>query len=130
MSKLVMCSMEYDESTLEVLISDVQRINRVPENIREVIIENFHNRRLNKSGLPSVTYLGENRIKVIGAFKYGDIAFLEIEGKWSIIEKMDEEGFMVITAYRKGKSYEELKEGKEEYLEEEKEKYKDGVTVV
>lgn len=129
MGKLVMCSYEYDETSLEILISDVQRIKKVPENIKEVIKENWPNRRLTKSGLPSVLYLGEEQIRVVGAFKYGDVAFAEIEGKWSKIEQLDQDGFMVITAYRENKTYEELKEGKREYLDSISDKMKNGVVV-
>jgi len=112
---------------LQIKVTDIQRIDHVPTQVQELIRECIKGRRLNKSGLPSVQYLGAERVNVVGAFQYGDIAFLEIEGKWSNIIK--ENSFLAITAYRPDKSYEELVEGRQEYIEELKEKYPEGVTV-
>lgn len=127
MGKLVMATIDYDSDNLEILIKDIQRIERVPDKVVTFIKENFKGRRLNKNGLPSVMYLGEDRVVVVGAVIYGEIAFLDVEGKWKNINK--EQGLVCITAYREGKTYKELEEGKEEYTKGIKEKYKDGITV-
>ena len=75
MGKLVMAHLDVNEEELEVRISDIQRINRVPEVVLNVIKENIHGRIINKSGLPTVSYLGPNHCVVVGAFEYGEVAF-------------------------------------------------------
>lgn len=126
MGKVVMATISVDEEEMEMTISDVQRIGHVPKVVKEIIKENIKGRRINKvSGLPSVEYLGPNRIMVIGAFTYGELSFLEIEGKWKNIE--DGDPLTCITAYRPEKTYEELKDGKEKYKKEIKEKYPNGL---
>lgn len=127
MGKLIMARIEINEEEMEMRISDIQRIERVPEAVKNVIRNNVQGRRRTKEGLPSVTYLGPNRTMVIGAFNYGEISFLEVEGRWKNIADGDE--LICITAYREDASYEELKEGKEEYISQLKKKYPKGMKV-
>ena len=127
MGKLVVATIEVDEEEMEMRISDIQRINHLPVGVQNLIKEHVKGRKLNSSGLPSVQYLGPNRTMVVGAFNYGDISFLEVEGKWKNIEEGDT--LTCITAYRPNKTYEELVEGREDYKKEIKEKYPNGVTV-
>ena len=127
MGKLIMCHLEKDDENLSVKISEIQRIEKLPGAVSEVIKSNFVGYRLNKSGLPSCTYVGPNRILLVGAFSYGEVSFVEVEGKWKNIVDGDE--LHLIYPYRKDKTYSELREGVSEYIDEQKEKYPDGLKV-
>ena len=125
MGKLIMATMEMDG--IEITVTDIQNISKVPESVRNVIKENVTGRRLNKNGLPSVLYLGENGVRVIGAFKYGDIAFLDVEGRINDLVKSN--GLVCIAAYRPEYNYEQLKDNKESYLKGLEEKYPNGLNI-
>ena len=127
MSKIVLANMSMNEGDLEIRISDVQEIDHVPEIVKTVIKDNVKGRKLAKSGLPEVLYLGANEVRVVSAFRYGDIAFMEVEGDLSVFN--EDSGVVCITAYKPDKTYEELKEGKTQYIEDLKKKYPNGVTV-
>lgn len=112
MGKIAMACMEINEESMDIEIWDIQRIKSVPLTVQNFIQKYCRGKRLLKtSGLPSVQYLGSNGVQVIGAFKYGEIAFLEFEGKWSNIVK--EESLICIQPSRPEKEYKEDEKSEE-----------------
>lgn len=122
---LCICELNIDEDTMELVVSDVAPITKVPEVIKNIVKDQFHNRVLRECGLPEVLYLGENEVRVVGAMKYGDLAFIEVEGDIKDVEN----GLICITAYKEDATYEELREGKDEYIKEINNKYSEGCVV-
>lgn len=117
MGRLCMCTLDLNEENFEITLSDIQRIHRVPERVKKVARDYRCGKRLlPRSGLPSVLYMGPDRVNVIGAFIYGEIAFVEIEGKWSNIVKAD--SLLCIKPYRLDATYEELIDGEAKFIEE------------
>lgn len=127
MTKIVLATLSMDEGDLEIRVSDVQEIDHVPDTVRKVIKDNIKGRKLTALGLPEVLYLGSDELKIHGAFRYGEIGFLEVEGDISVFDR--DNGLVCITAYKPDKSYKELKEGKEQYIEDIKNKYPEGLKV-
>lgn len=96
MGKLCMCHLSVDPDSMEIVITDLQRIQKVPEPVLKIAYKYLNGKRiLPKSGLPAVQYIGENRVQVIGAFTYGEVSFIEIEGKWTEIIRQTEEGSLL-----------------------------------
>ena len=127
MGKLAIAQIEVRPEDMEIRITDIQRIDHVPEAIKSCIKEKFVGRKVNKNGLPVVQYLGQDRVQIVGAFTYGDVSFIDIEGKWSNIVAND--SFVLISAYKPDRTYEQLRDGREEYKKSLKEKYPNGLTV-
>lgn len=111
-AKLYLCELT-EVDGMSVSIHKPQEIQFVPELIQGLISEVFKDfRQLNDSGLPTVFFVGENEFKVIGWFKYGALGFIECIGT-----PPEKEDLMVIYPYKEA-SYEELMDGKEDYIKE------------